>query len=367
MPIQKTNVYNPGAPGIDFAQANLTWTVAKDVLVSSGGSPAVRSVFNDSTLVNKGNIVSGNDYAVQIDAPKNATVINDESAMMFGESGVGIGGSSKNATIENHGLIFGADDHGVYAANASNFTLDNTGEIFGASTGLYFKHTLDVAKGSEVRNSGLIHSDGYGIFSEVQPELTTTVVNKKGGTIEGDSYAVLATDGGLSITNKGILKGKVTSIAAAKDKVVNEGKIKGTVDLGYGDDVYKNNGGKAGMVHGDAGNDTLIAGKSKDKFVFDTTLNANTNVDRVKNFESGKDKFFLDASIFDALAVGDLPGSAFEKGKFADDASDHIIYDKSTGALYYDADGHFPGSFGVQFAQLDAGQKLKADDFMVIA
>ena len=47
------------------------------------------------------------------------------------------------------------------------------------------------------------------------------------------------------------------------------------------------------------------------------------------------------------------------------DATDRIIYDTTTGALYYDADGSGRGA-AVQIAQLKAGQALSANDFLVI-
>ena len=54
----------------------------------------------------------------------------------------------------------------------------------------------------------------------------------------------------------------------------------------------------------------------------------------------------------------------FHKGSSAHDFDDHIIYNKGSGALYYDADG-VGGASQVQFAQFDAGTKLKASDFFV--
>ena len=179
--------------------------------------------------------------------------------------------------------------------------------------------------------------------------------------------------GAVDLTNKGKVKGSIILTSDAKDKIVNEGKIKGVVELRDGKDFYKNDGGKAGRVSSGDGNDKLIAGKSKDKFVFDDDLDAATNVDRVKKFKSGKDEFFLKDNVFPALTSPgiqgpdmDLKKSEFRKGKKAKDADDYIIYHKKSGALYYDENGNDSGG-KVQFAQLDAGQSLKASDFTVIA
>ena len=50
-------------------------------------------------------------------------------------------------------------------------------------------------------------------------------------------------------------------------------------------------------ISGDLGNDTLTGGAGSDAFVFATTLNASTNVDRITDFGSG-DQIWLDDSFF---------------------------------------------------------------------
>ena len=183
-----------------------------------------------------------------------------------------------------------------------------------------------------------------------------------------DLAAIIASEGGLVVKNEGLLVGDITAGGTdTNDKVVNKGTIRGDVHLGSGDDVFKSKDGKAGYVSGDEGNDTLIAGSKKDKLVFDTALDAANNVDRVKKFEVGKDKIFLDLDVFTALAgAGALADTAFRKGSTAGDADDRIIYDKQTGALYYDPDGNGIAP-QVQFATLDKGLKLTAGDFTVLA
>ena len=53
------------------------------------------------------------------------------------------------------------------------------------------------------------------------------------------------------------------------------------------------------------------------------------------------------------------------EGAAAADASDRIIYNSATGALYFDVDG-VGGAAQVQFATLTAGLALTAADFTVI-
>jgi len=126
--------------------------------------------------------------------------------------------------------------------------------------------------------------------------------------------------------------------------------------------VLKGKGKVTGLIDAGPGNDKVVFGKAADKFLFDSELNALTNVTSFKNFASGKDQFFLDADIFPTLTPGTLLASEFRKGTAAKDADDRIIYDKKSGALYYDPDG--TGALAqTQFASLEKGTKLKASDF----
>jgi Ca2+-binding RTX toxin-like protein len=117
-----------------------------------------------------------------------------------------------------------------------------------------------------------------------------------------------------------------------------------------------------------AGNDTLIGGAGSDTFVFASALTANR--DTVRDFAPGVDKLRLDDDIFTALTPGALSADAFVKGSgvtSAQDASDRIVYDTATGALYYDADGA-GGAAAVQFAVL-AGTPhpaLSATDILIV-
>jgi len=137
------------------------------------------------------------------------------------------------------------------------------------------------------------------------------------------------------------------------------------VNLGFGVDTFKNkDGARAGLVDTQDGNDLVVFADKADKLLFDSTLNAATNVDTIKNFASGKDAIYLDDDIFTAITPGTLSSAAFHKGTSAADADDRIIYDKASGALYYDPDG--TGALAqTQFAKFEGGPKLKASDFTV--
>jgi endoglucanase len=122
----------------------------------------------------------------------------------------------------------------------------------------------------------------------------------------------------------------------------------------------------ADVMTGGAGNDRLTGGAGKDAFVFNTKLSAKSNVDTITDFNVTDDAIRLENAIFTKLTkTGALDSSAFYKGLKAHDANDRIIYDSTTGALSYDADGNGGGA-AIKFAQLAKGLKLAASDFLVI-
>jgi hypothetical protein len=127
----------------------------------------------------------------------------------------------------------------------------------------------------------------------------------------------------------------------------------------------------ADVIQGLAGNDILSGGQGQDVFVFNTKLSARFNVDRITDFSVKDDTIWLDHAIFTKIGNGtptaplQLAAGAFWAGKAAHDANDRIIYDPSTGALSYDADGN-GSSAQIKFAQLATGLKMTATDLFVV-
>ena len=128
--------------------------------------------------------------------------------------------------------------------------------------------------------------------------------------------------------------------------------------------------GEAGndIIHGDAGSDLIYGGAGDDVFVFDTAIGV--DIDRLVDFSqsgtNGNDSIHLDNDIFTALgAAGALAAGNFVNGTAAADANDFIIYQQSTGKLWYDADGNGAGA-AVQIALISTRPVLTAADFTII-
>jgi Ca2+-binding RTX toxin-like protein len=130
-----------------------------------------------------------------------------------------------------------------------------------------------------------------------------------------------------------------------------------------GNVVRGNNGNN--VIAGGDGDDELTGLGGQDSFLFDTALSADFNVDVITDFDPASDTIVLENTIFGAFAAGGLAAERFVVGTAAQDASDNIIYDIDTGALYYDSDGTGAAA-AIQFAQLNAGTALTHLDFVIV-
>ncbi|GEC32408.1 calcium-binding protein [Sinorhizobium fredii USDA 205] len=121
----------------------------------------------------------------------------------------------------------------------------------------------------------------------------------------------------------------------------------------------------ANTLDGGAGSDMLSGNAGKDQFVFSTALGA-TNVDHLRDFSAIDDTIVLTSKIFMALTPGTLSAGLFKDIAAAKvDASDRLLYDGDTGALFYDADGSGAGK-AVQFAVLGNKAAITSADFFIV-
>lgn len=119
-------------------------------------------------------------------------------------------------------------------------------------------------------------------------------------------------------------------------------------------------------IAGGPGNDVLVGVGGEDRFVFDAALNAETNVDTIRNYEVEEDRIVLDRGVFTNLGPGSvLLASEFHIGPNATEPDQRILYNPTTGALLYDANGSEPGQ-AVRFAALDPNLALTNTDFLIV-
>lgn len=169
----------------------------------------------------------------------------------------------------------------------------------------------------------------------------------------GNNDDVLVGDQGVDVLDGGdgldVLRGD------ASNDTLTGGAEKDTLSGGVGND----------KLNGGARNDNLSGGAGADAFVFANGLSV-SNVDTITDFTVADDVIWLENSIFTAAgAPGQLGAAAFFVGASAHDADDRIIYNATSGALLYDADG-LGGAGAIQFAKLSGGLTPTQADFVVI-
>lgn len=142
---------------------------------------------------------------------------------------------------------------------------------------------------------------------------------------------------------------------------------------GAGNDKLYGGSGDNTLIGGD-GNDALFAswgnpifsgGRGKDTFFINTTSLTSGDIIKITDFTAIDDTIALDHSVFGKLAVGTLKANNFVITSKALDSNDYLIYNKATGALFYDVDGSGSGD-AVQIATLGVNLALTHVGFVVI-
>src|SRR5438128_1878052 len=136
---------------------------------------------------------------------------------------------------------------------------------------------------------------------------------------------------------------------------------------GAGNDTIYGDAGND-WIEGSAGNDSLSGGADKDSYAFRES--GAQNADTVANFATAWDNIQLDAAGFGAIgaagrfATGDVRFYAAAGASGGHDADDRVVYNTSTGQLYYDADGNGSGAAQL-IATFQAAPGIAASDITV--
>src|SRR3954462_943822 len=146
---------------------------------------------------------------------------------------------------------------------------------------------------------------------------------------------------------------------------------------GNGDNDFSNGGSGNDTLFGDSGNDVLaggdgndvISGGSGQDIILFREFGA-ANADSV-SYDANWDRIQLDAAAFANIgasgrfAAGDLRFYAAPGATAGHDADDRIVYNTSTGQLFYDADGSGPGASQL-IATFQGAPNIPATDINVI-
>ena len=274
-------------------------------------------------------------------------------------TGIALGGTAEGDTLLAIEHIYGSDfDDSLTGSDEDNTLLGLGGNDL--LSGLEGNDTLRGEGGADILLGGLGNDTLRG---GTGPDLLD-------GSDGNDSADYRDTDAGVTVN---LASGIGTGGTAEGDTLLAIEHIYGSDfdDTLTGSDQNNTLLGLGGndLLAGGLGNDTLTGGMGNDIFVFDTTLSATTNKDILNDFVAEQDKIQLDKSIFTALTeVGTLSSAYFTASATgaAADTNDYFLYNITSGALLYDADGSGQG-MAVQFATLTTKPQIAANDLLVVA
>lgn len=381
------------------------------------GSMGIQGTGGAVTVTNFGTISAPGGYAILLNA--GGIVTNSAGARLSGLVGALIQGGA--GTVINSGKIIGSGGTAVKLGSGNDWLIVDPGATFtGKADGGTGANTLELRAGattgtltglgSSFVNFGHVAIDPGANWTVKATSLPAgMIVNGSGGSsqlvmqtagainlsgVSGFPKIVLANTAPNSISLGNLnfigLTGNTIAVTGGSfGDTVNASAVTGTsrvvVTGGSGADHFTggagndtlNGGGSNDTLTGGAGNDTLSGGTGNDKltggsgqdaFLFNTALNAVSNVDTIFDFSSVSDKILLSHSVFAAAGVlGPLAAGAFvDVHTSSVTASSRIIYNSSTGVLKYDSDGNGPAA-STQFALLSTHPVISNTNFQIVS
>lgn len=273
----------------------------------------------------------------------------------------------------------------VLAANVENAILVNTvaydltgNALANVLTGNALANRIDGGDGGDSLTGGggadtLIGGAGDDVY--VLDDALDQVVEAAGGGVDTVQF-LLSTTGatftlGAEVENGTLLStGLVNLVGNAAANLLTGGGGSNLITGGAGADTISGGTGDD-TLSGGTGADRLTGGAGYDVFRFDSLPDA--GADLITDFAVGVDKIHLSRAVFAGLAgaaAGPLGLGLFWSGAgvtAAHDADDRLVYDTTTGTLYYDPDG-LGGAAAIALATFGPTKPiLSAGDFILAA
>lgn len=180
-----------------------------------------------------------------------------------------------------------------------------------------------------------------------------------------DTYIIDAGDTIIDASGIDLVQSSAISLNLS---TLGGGQIENAQLLGSANLNITGNGGK-NVITGNAGKNTLTGGADDDTFVFNTRLSS-AKADRITDFNRIDDVMHLEntgSGLFTGLTAGALASTKFKANAagVATDSNDRIIYDTTSGDLFFDRNGSAAGG-AIKFATLTNKSVITAADFFVI-
>jgi len=319
---------------------SLTGTAGRDLLQGFGGADTMSGGAGDDTyIVSTGDVLS--------DSGGVDTVVTDVNWTLAA--------GFENITMAGTGNLIATGNNG------GNFAIGNSGDnYFNMRAG---DDTIQAGAGNDWIDMSAFGTESYG-NDMIDGGAGTDTVNfaisaGQQSAVNVDLTSGLFNGGGLNGVGGGLVQNVEHVVGAAFNDSIKGAAAAETLEGREGNDT----------LSGMGGNDTLVGGTGQDTFVFAAAPGV-ANADLVSDFVSGTDKLAFDNSAFAALgtagafAAGDgrfAAGAGFTSGR---DASDRLVYNTTTGQLFYDADGNGAGASQL-VATLQGAPGLTASDIVV--
>ncbi|NDY92866.1 beta strand repeat-containing protein [Ideonella livida] len=306
------------------------------------------------------------------------TLLNIEGAFGSNFNDVLTGGASANGS----GLLDGFEMFRGYGGNdtldggagydradynqdagAITATLSYLGGVMGGTVADGFGGTDTLIRIEAIRGS--LYNDSLtgsgrntwatdGFFETFEGVEGNDTLNANGGMVRAD-YA-----SSLAAVTVNLATGTASDGLGGTDTLIG-------VNMARGSDLADTLVGNAArnVLTGGLGADTLTGGAGNDLFRFETTAGS-AHADRITDFSSADDlqlenAVFTKLTTTGALASGQWAANA---SGAAADANDYVVYNTSTGQLWYDADGNGAGAAQL-IATLTGAPTLTAGDIFV--
>lgn len=349
----------------------------------------IRYVYGEAFAVDDGGILVGGDDTINLAGAVTSVVVGDVdivSSQVIGGDDIITDGATGTylygdvAEVRYGGVLRGGNDtiHGGGGADTiyGDYLSLATGSLLvgGGNDKLYGDAGNDTLYGNEgndlldggADNDALDGGAGADTMIGGMGNDTFYVDNTGDKVIEA---AGEGTDTVLTTISYKLAAGvEVEKLALADASTTNTISLTGNE---FSQAITGNNGANA--IDGKLGNDTLTGGMGNDRFYFTSALSS-TNIDKITDFHNASgdnDGISLAKAVFTQVTAAS--GGALLASQFAAVASgehyaadDRIIYNTTTGALYYDADG-YGGAAAQQFATLTGHPAgITAADFFVV-
>ena len=301
--------------------------------------------------------------------------LGGDDSLIGGDGVDSVSGGDGNDTLVGHEFAGGREPSGPTADTLDGGLGDdvyhvNFGDSIAADPGgldhVFADTTWTLGEGLENLTIGGVEADGASAFGNELDNTISQRGNDHYHTIEGRGGNDVLYAAQRAMSGGGVFGGDgndtLVGWTGADTLVGGNGN-----DVIMGSDVF-GGGSDFNTVDGGAGNDTLSGSAGSD---FNDTFRfsvapGTANADTINGFESGIDEIQLDAAVHANAGVngdfvaGDPRFHAAAGANSAHDADDRVIFNTSTGQLWYDADGI--GGAGAQLiATVQSGTVIATD------